>query len=80
MNEHTYTYMHTYMHSLSPTHHPTHTAASTPSSTLCSQCSPADLVALKCAALRALAATMGVTGKLETFKVWGIIVSRFGNC
>lgn len=24
---------------------------------------------LKCAALRALAATMGVTGKLETFKV-----------
>lgn len=43
-------------------------AATTPSSTLCGQCTPADLVALKCAALRALAATMGVTAKLETFK------------
>ena len=41
----------------------------TTASTLCGQRSPADLVTLKCAALRALAATMGVTGKLETFKV-----------
>lgn len=45
------------------------TAASTPSSTLSGQCSPADLIALKCAALEAMGATRGMAAKLEIFKV-----------
>lgn len=45
------------------------TAVSTPSSTLSGQCSPADLITLKCAALEAMGATRGMAAKLEIFKV-----------